>query len=342
MNFRVFRDLFWVLALLLAAGLLGLLAHTAVLLAHDPGNPNAATPAWRMALLADGEAELARRAMLACGLLLTPLFLWGIGGTKASHGWRPWKGYTLRRSWWHLLLVGTVFGALLTATVVLTGRIFLPETGAGDAVPGWSAAEWLRRIATAVAAAFIASIWLVTLIDGAAFRSALKAWGLWPAVAAVALLFGFAHHLMWGLDGTLPVADEAGLWSATFDRFGWWANAPLQGGLWLRILNAVLLGGMIALIVLRTGTIWLAAGCLSAWWGIGDLLAQAERRPVWEPILLPPQMPQWHESGNWLWGLSPNRMDGLFCLLILAAMVAVLGQSIRSVLLRSRSPGYVP
>ncbi len=154
----------------------------------------------------------------------------------------PWpRFFPVRRGWWQDLL-----GGLLLVALVLS-LLFLAELGAG-----WlSIADWNWNVLSAVAWLRVAWVGLlvnvgVAIGEETVFRGYLlaglkQAWGKWPGLLAMTVIFGIFHLPAYLSDTTDP------------------------GPVTLSILLASAFGLLFGLVYLQTGTLWLPVALHFAW-----------------------------------------------------------------------------
>ncbi len=190
----------------------------------------------------------------------------------------PWpRFFPARRGWWQDLL-----GGLLLVAIVLS-MLFLAERSAG-----WlSVADWNWNVLSGIAWLRVAWIGLLvnvgvaigeeTIFRGYLLTGLKQAWGKWPGLLAMTIIFGMFHLPAYLSDPT--------------------ASAALT----LAILLACAFGLLFGLVYLRTGTLWLPIALHFAWNFIeNDLL----------------NLPADSTNPNLVGALTSTRLDPLYVVLL--------------------------
>ncbi len=154
----------------------------------------------------------------------------------------PWpRFFPVRKGWWH-----DVLGGLMLVAIVLS-LLFLAELSAGWlSITGWSwnvlsGLAWLRVAWVGLLINVGVAIGEETIFRGYLLTGLKQAWGKWPALFAMTVIFGLFH---------LPA---------------YLTDATGSAALTLSILLASAFGLLFGLVYLQTGTLWLPIALHFAW-----------------------------------------------------------------------------
>ena len=258
-----------------------------------------------------GEDHMARRVAMIWALVLTPfLFVWFRPRFWSDAGWQPWPGYRQRVPWWNFLLQGLGLGMLIVGGVMAVS-LLLGTREINFAYANWVLAlNILRYGLIAVLIALLEE----TLIRGFLLRSMLRRMGLPLAIGLSSLLFA-AAHFAW----PDPAAFET---SGFFARSGnvflsFFTHGPDEPYPLLMFLNLTLMGVLMGVLVLRTGSIWIAAGVHAG--------------AVWVKKVNSIVADRVHDvEHRWLIGGRSDHLDSLLLVILLAVLCVAVWQSLQA------------
>ena len=275
-------------------------------------------------LLYKGEAKFARRVMMICALLFAPLlFLWFRIQWPADASWKPAEGYKPNKPWWNFFLQGLVLG-LFTMGILLALSLVMGTRFVDIDKRGWDLA--LRFFTYGAGACFIA-VFEETLSRGFLFRAIGRRVGIWTAIILTSALFAGAHFLT---PSDLAFQTQGSLAERTLSVFSsCFTTGPKESQKILYFLNLSMMGILLCLLTLRTGTIWMAAGTHAGWvWVkkmnsiLADRTSKADAETLIERRLDPGHF-------EWLIGGRSDHADSLVTLLLLSVLAYAVYQSIR-------------
>lgn len=181
-------------------------------------------------LFGDGQPDLSASALLQalCSLVTFGTLTWLMGLrsarlTPADLRWTPGGVPGFSR--------GFGIGAAPAVAILLLG---VAVAGAGWRTDGGTALEWLSNVGGLVGLLFPAALAEEVIFRGLGLVILARAFGRWPAVVAMAVLFGAAHLLNPGITLTgvanitlagvflgLVFYLPGGLWTVTGAHLGW-------------------------------------------------------------------------------------------------------------------------
>ena len=253
-----------------------------------------------------GPWSFTRRCMLVAGVLLAPLYVWAVGTFRWSdHGWRSYDGYQLSRPAWTFLPVGMVMGLLTLGGVMAFALINGSRTWDVEYAP-WKLSR--KLLLEYPLKALVVGVLEETVMRGLLLRGLTRRVGVVTAIGLTSILFALLH-LMAPADG----AFEGGVWSLLAAAMPWRNPDPLA---WLVFLNLTVMSVLLCVVVLRTGSIWLAAGLHAGWVWIklaNGVLADSARG-----------MPDY-----WMYGASSDHTDGVATLALLGGLTGLVLWSLR-------------
>lgn len=264
---------------------------------------------------------------LSAAALALPLFGWlRLGRPPGGHRDTPWSltlpghavasglGQPLRKNPHGIWQLGT--GMILAAGLTLASGWLLARAGcfiwrdapsSNRGVPNpfpMSPVDWGPVLRASLAQALIAALFLEVLFRGVTLGIFLRAMRPVPAIAAVSLIFAFAHLL--AAPPTAAVPDPEAKYA------GFLLLKKLLGGeiepfsLLARFPTALAMGLMLGIARHRTASLWLPVGLHSGWLLGGNVFSAA----TWPTPGLP-------DGVRWLAGSS--MLDGLLPLTIVLA-----------------------
>ncbi len=256
--------------------------------------------------LGRGPHKIMRRFQLVIVLLTIPWILrrscWA--GWR-DVGWTPGFGQPVPPCWWRHLLLGFGVGAAMLSVVAVWSvsngsRVLDADVGVGRiAIAGLSA----------LVSCLLIGVFEETIARGLLFRATARLWSLWPAALITSFVFALGHFL--------KPFDEAfygdGVARTTLQALASnWERMIAINQVGLRIFNLTLMAVVLCVVVMRTRTIWLAAGLHAGW--------------VWVKLFSPEVTNRAEDAAYSLWtGARTDVTDALLgTVLLLALLVAVL------------------
>ena len=248
-------------------------------------------------LFEKGPGKLMRRLVMVLVILGLPWVL----RRYAWKGWRDngWKLAAEGACWRKDLIRGFLIGLVTLGVLVLAGwlvdeRLVRPEIAWGM-LPVVLVGMVLQGL--------VVGVLEETLARGILFRSVARMWPVAAAALFSSALFAVGHFLK-----PQDVAFEAGggigppLWSmvefmGSVNRIEW------------RLPNLILMSLALCVVVVRTRTIWLAAGLHAGWVFVKEL---SDHIWSWDPSI----------PYDLVWGQRSDFTDGLACMIMLTLVFA--------------------
>lgn len=224
------------------------------------------------------EDSILRRTAMIYAVLFLPFLLKHLGWQgKSDLGWTDLK--SPRRRYVRLAALGIAVGLLSLGTVagiVLT-------TGARALTPFDAAQAIAWPLFLFALSGLTVAIIEETLARGILFRPLVRSWGVWPAILVSSLLFAAAHFIR----GDPATLQAHSLFPASFKLLASsLAGISNASHFPLRFFNLTLLGVVLCVFAVRTGTIWLGVGAHAAWvWvmKVNGFLTDAVHSRPWTP-----------------------------------------------------------
>ena len=212
---------------------------------------NQSDSALAQELLRKGPGRLARRCMMVISILLLPLLLRALNwkGLKDC-GWQHPEGKPGAKSDFK---VGSLLGLGLMLTLVSLSLLI----GSRDIDISYTTSRTIMSLFTFGIGAMAAGIFEETLVRGVLYRKLIEQWNIYFATIILAIFFGWIHFLK-AEDSAFEIVAY---WPKVIEIFTSAATGFTRiDNAYVEMLNLGLFSALLCVMLLKTGSIWLAAG----------------------------------------------------------------------------------